>query len=298
MGTCLNKQCDAHGEPEVDAVEQDIDYIETHQLFNGNSFDNPDLVIYLIEGYIRMNCKYVIHDVSNLCISFYGQYAQYLIYMKEHNEWCSTLSNNDFVTFPVTQYIDDNYQIAFVSHHFCCINMVTKEIYKLSSQRNVWDKRRKGDNLHLSMIPFINKIQTMKETVNSKIKWSKSFIWTDFESNLWNLFVMNHLYDETENIENQQIWRVIQLLFLIDFDEKQQKNLIIPKMILSPQYRPKLYFNGKKTPQNGTFITKKKLFLHEKKFNVNKDCNAKIIEYEKGKILLCSCYIYIDLDKD
>eukprot|EP01084_Bolivina_argentea_P174515 302301_1 len=100
---------------------------------------------------------------------------------------------------------------------------------------------------------------------------------------------MNHLYNEYENIEKQQIWKVIQLLFLIDFDDKQSQNLKIPTIILSPKYRPKLYFNGTKNT-NGKLVK----HLHETKFNVNKDCNAKIIKYEKDKILLCLCYIYCD----
>ena len=283
----------------------------------------------LVEGYIRLNCRYFIREINQICILYHPYWTQLISFNDADSQWFTNAIENDIDIFqygyntlnkyPLTQHIDDKYQIVFVSistnihilwKGFLCINIENKQVCQLIRH---WNK----DVFHLSLsqpLMLNNKrsiyhsprrlwLKPIKDTLdqidddNNKtkdylIKCQYQF-WTDFEFGLWNLFITNQLYDEDgKKMDDHQIWKVIQFLSVINFEDKHCNShfyagFSVPQLILNGNDYPKDYFQDIHKRYYETIVS-------ERNFDIFTDCIAKIDLYKKGKRLKCHCYLYVD----
>eukprot|EP01084_Bolivina_argentea_P264259 447585_1 len=255
--------------------------------------------LYLIEAYMRQYCMYFIHEINEICAQYLDERAAYhLIYFVDHNHWFEnnikpkvdifqytrqSLYDLSLNFAPLTQYIDNKYQIVFcliaggrgkMWRGFLCVNMKTNQLYQLQLTTNA------KNTFHLSLSNSLKLTDISdfnvngvggKNTSNDIQQNCKYTIWKGFQEGLWDSFISNLLYDKRKNIVDQQIWRIIQFLSMLYF-QKEMMQLVVPDVILSR--------NDKQRCCAG--------------FGDDKYCKGKITEYKKHKILKCECYLYVD----
>ena len=280
----------------------------------------------LVHGYIRLNCKYFISDLVQLCILYHQHWTELVSFHDKESEWFTNstereidiFQHEDIVKYPLTQYIYDKYQIVFVSipasmrilwKGFLCVNMQNHEVYQLTCQLPC-DKNpfhiSLSEALQLSnpdSIYFSKRSQWLKpakpnnmthyaDTSSDSLIRCEYEIWKDFEYGLWDLFVNNQLFNgRLQKIEEQGIWKVIQFLAVIKYEYEHGNRsgyagFTLPTLILSGSDCPDNYFPDL---MNRYYET-----IYYENFNVFKDCNAMIDEYEKDERLRCHCYLYVD----
>eukprot|EP01084_Bolivina_argentea_P231763 390741_1 len=260
-----------------------------------------ELTAILVIGFIRNIIKQCINDINTICIQYYGKYYPILFKINKNS---------------LTQYLDDRYIIKFDDSRkrFECTNMETGNVHLITSGNRRGNKfalavsdavdtsnylysKSKMNNYDINTMTnrgpifwichpctFTNRKQDLTCDVCGLRKKFDYYHWTSFDRTIWNLFIRNRLYDDTKDInhETQQIWKLIEFLFVIRY----AKGYMVPTVIF--------HGNELEIKESTKIIFKEDAF---KDFDFVKDCNASITEFGDGKSvksLNCKCFIVGD----
>ena len=173
---------------------------------------------YLVHGYIRLYSRYIVTDIVMICQNFFGCYHANLFTFYQQPEVITLHDIKKICEIWAEQYIFEEYPfMAYGKMHYS------------GTRIDYLD--------HQHPICLSNKVSIMPIEDNKWNKWSNKLdlvlrfgneLGNTLIMNIWNLFVWNRLYlPELVDIEQQQIWKLIQFLWMIKSGKLHYPHLLL-----------------------------------------------------------------------